>query len=460
MAYSAAILSVIFCLACIFCPKYRIHMLAISSVFQAAVPFSFDQVRVWFYHPVAICCIILGFFDFLRLESHARRLLLRQFYPFLLFGSVVLVGAILFPILFAGTPVFLARGGMDFSDVSQLMPLGLSISNFAQVIYFFLNIFVIFFILLQIVTRNALDSFFSIFASVLIVGACFFFWQWISIRTGFYFPEELVRGEYDLAPYTTDNLIFLNRMNGSFGEPADLGLFAGVCFAFGLSSFFILNRLFWGGVFLVISLVMIVYSGSTTAYVAALGGALGLLLMIPRIKMAMPKLVFMVILGIIGIGILSNNDFVSDMFESSVRLKSEAGSFDNRLYSVYYSFSLFVETFGFGVGLGSNRPSSMLALLVSCLGVGAAPLFMYLLRILYKFIRSGGVIEKVIFVCYMAILFSIITAIPDLSHVIFGFFTSLMIAVYLSSRWIQGPVGLRGGYSLLGMNLQGGRELK
>jgi len=49
--------------------------------------------------------------------------------------------------------------------------------------------------------------------------------------------------------------------------------------------------------------------------------------------------------------------------------KQESGSFINRLAADAYALNLFVMTKGIGVGMGSNRPSSLITSLLSTVGL-------------------------------------------------------------------------------------------
>jgi hypothetical protein len=56
--------------------------------------------------------------------------------------------------------------------------------------------------------------------------------------------------------------------------------------------------------------------------------------------------------------------------------KGESGSFINRTAADLYSLQLVFQTYGLGVGLGSNRSSSLLATLVSNVGVAGTLAFL------------------------------------------------------------------------------------
>jgi hypothetical protein len=261
-------------------------------------------------------------------------------------------------------------------------------------------------------------------------GIGLFFWQLVSIKVDIYFPENFIRAG-DLVVYTTEALVGAERMNGSFFEPADLGLFSGALFGYACASILIESRYLFGIFSLLSASLMIFLSGSTTAYVSTFGALLGVLLTSRAIKFNFVKL--SCVLGALCIAscVLIQNDYVWQVFESTVLQKGETSSFENRFFSSVYSFELFNETFGLGVGLGSNRPSSMIALLFSCIGILAIPFLWFLFIRSFKLAKSNVSFSKVIYCAYFAVLAAISVSIPDLSHVNFTFFTVLALSTVI-----------------------------
>ncbi len=55
--------------------------------------------------------------------------------------------------------------------------------------------------------------------------------------------------------------------------------------------------------------------------------------------------------------------------------KGDTGSFVNRMAADLYGLQLFAETYGLGLGLGSNRASSLITTLLSCVGLAGTLAF-------------------------------------------------------------------------------------
>ena len=223
----------------------------------------------------------------------------------------------------------------------------------------------------------------------------------------------------------------MNRMNASFGEPADLGLFSAAMFGYGLSGILILNRINLSILFLFLGLIMVVLSGSTTGFVSSVSVMIGLILCLKYVKLSVSKILLLVFLGTsISIGLIQSLT-VADFIQTNVAQKGHSESFTNRLFSIEHSINLVKETFGLGVGLGSNRPSSLVVLLISCLGILSLPALWLLYIKSYDLVRSTNPVLQVLYCSYIAILGGVATAIPDLSQVTFSFFTVVVLAALM-----------------------------
>jgi hypothetical protein len=87
-----------------------------------------------------------------------------------------------------------------------------------------------------------------------------------------------------------------------------------------------------------------------------------------------------IILAVVGGAIVAAVIFSplrDSLIEMTIR-KQESGSFVNRIASDVYALHLFVETNGIGVGMGSNRPSSLLTSLLSTVGVLGLVVFLFM----------------------------------------------------------------------------------
>lgn len=105
---------------------------------------------------------------------------------------------------------------------------------------------------------------------------------------------------------------------------------------------------------------------------------------------------------------------VADFVELTVNQKVSSSSYDQRTGANTASYELFLHTFGFGVGLGSNRASSFLAGILSDTGLVGTLLFAAAIVALVR--RSAPVLEyRPVIWALIASLVLKVTAGPDMS---------------------------------------------
>jgi hypothetical protein len=92
--------------------------------------------------------------------------------------------------------------------------------------------------------------------------------------------------------------------------------------------------------------------------------------------------------------------------------KSDTGSFIYRTTADLYSVLLTINTYGLGVGLGSNRPSSLLATVLSNTGVLGLGLF---LTMAFQFVRNGSLTKSWIRWSGIALLIDLALSGPDIT---------------------------------------------
>jgi hypothetical protein len=413
----------------LFKPSSAVVLLAVAAVFQSVIAFELGSTRLWLYYALVLPVVILALMEIYK-SSKSRIIISQMLLPFC---AVVFIGigSFVLPEIFNGVPVFEARSGMDYIDVSQLYPLQFTVSNIAQPIYIFVNLFVILFLRIRAEAKSFDTTIGRALDIMFIIGFTMLIWQSISIYFGIPFPEDFIRGASLDRAYRTESLAFGVRMNGSFAEPADLGMFAGVCLGYGLGLLFLMGRVGMGLFLVGAGIFMGVASGSTTAIVAMLGPILFLVLSAKRIKVNIITISVASIGAIIFSFWIYNSDFLANFINSTLVQKIDSSSFAARFFSLEYSLTLFIDTFGLGVGLGSHRPSSMIAMLIACLGIFCVPVIYYVFVKPLALLRSRYPFHATIFLAYSAILFAAAVSVPDMSHVTFCFISSCVLCIVL-----------------------------
>ncbi len=282
------------------------------------------------------------------------------------FVFAVAVVTLLGPTLFHGTPILLPRGGID-GQINFPTPLAYTASQAAQVFYLIIGVGVASYVASR--RDEAARAVHACFAVGVGVGTL----ALVAHKAGAPWPDSLFRN-YASVNYNP----FETRFYGTFSEPSYLAVFSVTAIAFYAARLLMGTRRK--------ALTLLAIAAATAQLVEAdsgtaiLGGVLvgaGFLTVYLAGFLAgtrkMPPLVAAVgPFAIVAILWFTNAiGSVSDMISE----KAASGSATNRFAADRFSLDLLAHTHGIGVGLGANRPSSFLTMLLSCVGVIGLALF-------------------------------------------------------------------------------------
>ncbi|WP_139977483.1 hypothetical protein [Nocardioides litoris] len=277
------------------------------------------------------------------------------------------------PALFAGIPVLNNRD--EAGGLVSLLPLAYTGSNVAQPAYLGLGVVVICFL----ATRERIST--TLFLPGLLGCMSLSTWRLLHDKVGLPFPTGLTDSDQYLYVETTEY-----RLRGVFTEPSTLAHYGTAAFALSLVVLTIGRRradhgaawvpTLWVAL-AVCSAVNIVFARSGTALVgglAVLAVVAGIVVVrASRSGRGLTTTSIATCLG--GIVVLQSwgtiGGYVSGLFTDKV----QSGSFDQRTFSDEFSLRLFLDVHGVGVGLGSNKPSSLWPMLLSCTGLVGTLLF-------------------------------------------------------------------------------------
>lgn len=276
--------------------------------------------------------------------------------------AVTIVG----PTLFSGISVLIARKGIDeqFLDPGTL---GYTVSNLAQVFYLLVGVGTVFFVSKSPGATPALLGF--TLGTLTILS----FWRLLSIQYGLPFPAGFFDNSTAVRIIETTST-GAHRFRGIFSEPSSLAstsLTAIVYFAMRLKWLEGWQRSLAIAV-LVMAVINAVESTAGT-FVAAGLVLLGVLVafgfwsFVVRGARVNPFVVVGVLLAL-AIGLFAIPALV-DVISGVINEKVGSSSYESRTGVDKFSYLLALQTWGIGVGLGSNRPASFTAMLVSCVGV-------------------------------------------------------------------------------------------
>lgn len=322
--------------------------------------------------------------------------------------GVSALGAWVLPILFKGLPVNLL---VEMHGILELSPLRSTLSNLVQSINLVAHVVVLFF-LLQSAQRP--DGSRGIKTGVM--GALVFV-----LMIGFYQQWSHIHGTPSLSPFIANNQGYSQapvdieyswvRIGLPFSEPSYASTYLAAT-SIGLWAVALSGRSWWAWLAAPFSTLGLLNSSGSTGLAAsgiamtclyfwALANALR-----PSTKLALRLRVGMLsilTLAVISIGFFlydqspykaKVNAHIDQVIVSKIKLQGGSRELSNRR-----ALEIVQETYGLGVGMGSNRASSFMASLVSNTGVLGALLFCGMLAsLLWRYIKAPKLTDMQIFV--------------------------------------------------------------
>jgi hypothetical protein len=288
------------------------------------------------------------------------------------------------PVLFDGLSVLGTGAG------GQLTGGVLSESNVAQIVYLFLSVCVVAFL------AGARWAGVEIVGTAAGLATLLSFWSYLHATFGLPYPE----GVFDNSP----TFVFIEtevggapRVRGIFSEPAGLAASSLVTIAYMTSRAARVTGWRRAGAVCVAGIAAYLGWVSTSATFVVAGVALAataVLVGLVRLVRGRRRLSLVhVVLGCLAsVAALWLLPLLTGVVEDVISEKVGTSSYESRSSADARSFDLVLETYGLGVGLGANRPSSFLAGLLSTIGlVGAALLAVAV----WTIVRRAFVIEHV-----------------------------------------------------------------
>ena len=294
----------------------------------------------------------------------------------LLFGAIAIVSALVYPLLFAGIPVYEPKIGID-DGLFIRPPLRFGLNNLAQAGFLACHICVLYALLcLRVSAKKARKAYVVTFY---IVGAVVFV-QCLCQLFGIPFPYRLLLNNPGQSVWDASGTVAGTRNPGTFSEPSLVGGFMLLyCIGFIAEYFAGKGRP-----------ARILVALAATGAIASSGSIFILLLFIILLAIRYSpfrfpwylsmrrsrKLAWILVLLVMPAMLVIT---VSPTYRAILTLqtvsKSDSGSFINRSASDVYALQLLAQTYGVGVGIGSNRASSMLASLFSTVGIAGVLAF-------------------------------------------------------------------------------------
>lgn len=323
---------------------------------------------------------------------------------FLAWSAFVTVVA---PQLFDGMAV-LAPDGAD----SRLVAGVITASNFAQLLYLVLGVLVVVFLARSPSAGPELIGLAAGLTTLLSL------WRYLHEGVGLPFPEDFFDNSPGFA-YIETAPNDVQRFRGILSEPAGLAMSSLVTISYMVPRSVQLRGSRRAGALAVAAAAAFLGSISTSATFVVAGGAVVVIAALTfasgfLLRRTSVSAVVSVVACVLVIAALWVLPIVADFVEVTVDEKVSSSSFTDRSSSNSESYGIFVDTFGFGVGLGASRASSFFAGLLSTTGIVGTLLFVAAVGGLLR--RSASVRE------YRPVVWALVTLLvvktisgPDLS---------------------------------------------
>lgn len=349
-------------------------LLIIASIFQAASAINIGERGIQPYYVVAVFIIARALVN--RILGIRSRAHMPQAPWLLLFGFIAVASAFILPFLFAGIPVYDPKIGIDEGALFQ-PPLSFGLNNIAQAGFLTCHIATAYAVLtMNFSSRKARKAYIWAFYLVVVIIAA----QAVCQITGIPFPNKLILNNPGYSLWDLSGEIGGTRNPGTFSEPSFAGGFLAI-YCIGFLAQYLAGQ--DGAFHLVVSLV-------ATGLVASGGSMFTLCILIPALLVRYfpfrfpwyinirrtKRLVWVLFLVVmpVALALLASSVYREALITNTLS-KTDSGSFINRTASDLYALQLLVKTHWIGVGLGSNRASSLLTTLLSNVGVAGALAF-------------------------------------------------------------------------------------
>ncbi len=355
----------------LFYPRLLFPLLIISTAFQGSSLVSSGSLGIQPYYAVAtlfvlrfLCCKIRSWGSLLRGYSFVRF--------WLIFAFVAIITAAILPFLFRGLPVF---GPEQTIDENFIHPTSLhfQLTNVVQSAFLMLNVLVVIAAAKEGRHARSAHKAFSwlsyIVVSIVLLQGLFF---WVGIP----FPQKLLVNNpgYGLVSMNAGQA----RPAGSFTEPSMAGVVLAAILATYLWKYFE-GKTSIARCLLPAAACLLVASSSSLLATCIAIGILVLTHPVVRlpwfIKIATFKRLSVFFLLLLGMALLLFVPSLRTVLLAQTLEKSSSNSALVRLGADAFSFQILYRTYGLGAGLGSNRPSSLFASIISQIGVVGLSLF-------------------------------------------------------------------------------------
>ncbi len=359
-------------------PAKLLQLMAVVGIFEAAAALTFGGLGV---QPGLVPALTFMGYMSLQVLLGARfpgqAHVLGIIRPFLVVAAWALVSSFLMPWWFEGKAYVWPQKSLPPFVLATLAP---NPSNINQDFYLIINCLATITMSTFFASRQTtLIPFLRAYLMSGFLAGFIALWQFASRVAGLPFPEDFFYSNPGWAILTAQTIGAVPRINGSFPEPAAMASYMGaIVFA---SGWLLLqgHRERYLKTLFVFSFVIMMLSTSTTGFamLAVAGGGITVSAVLTgstRMMSAIAKIGLPLIILFFAVGV-SASVFIPDLnknielvYNATIN-KQQSSSYEDRTGADLDSLVAMLDTYGLGVGWGSNRSSSLLPGLLAAIGV-------------------------------------------------------------------------------------------
>jgi hypothetical protein len=359
-------------------PPSLLALVFIGSAFGAAAALVFGGYGVM---PGFVPAALFIAFVILKMSFGSRypaeHLVLATLAPFILVVAGALLSSVIMPRLFEGAILVWPQKVEGYFVRAPLAP---NAGNYTQDAYLLMNAVLTVTAALY-VTQSKFDPnrLLNVYFLSGLMVVFISLWQFASNETGLWFPADFFLSNPGWAILTEESIGTLLRINGPFSEPSSL---AGYLTATVSGAAWILlnggrGRLVWATA--ISGTFIILLSTSTTGYagLALMCGILVLATVVSKSGALQKRVIFGVcaVGAVVGIGAITLPAVAPGVTQQIVTItnatlnKQQSSSYTDRTAADHDSIMEMADSYGLGVGWGSNRSSSLIPGLCAQVGV-------------------------------------------------------------------------------------------
>lgn len=376
--------------------RYTVIILIVSCIFQVSSVVNLGSTIIAPYLICEFFIIVRSYKSFLKLNNSLPRVISLV----LLFLIWVVVISIFGPIFFENYMV--VGKDLDAAYESGLDKLKFSNSNINQILYAILNFSTMIALYFNRYKVRVCDIERAFIISV-IFSVFFGVWQILSHTLYIPFPEDFIFPGHGLYDKSVSDYY---RMSSVFGEASYFGGYISAAF-WGL---YILKKSFFRYILLFLSFICVLVSFSGSAYVTFL---FGFVLCLIHFKANYRNIKYFFILLFVLIVVIFTSSLGISILEF-VNAKQDSESSAIRFWVTITSLSLFIDSWGLGIGLGSSRSSSFIVDLLTGTGLIGTILFVsFIIKLLWPLRKSLDF--QFVYVYLLLLLVCMAFSLPDIS---------------------------------------------